>query len=153
MRDVTLTIEDRLAIRELIARYNRLADERDVEGTLDCYTADGRITGDVRTGEGREAMREDLPGIFEAEGTLKRHVAVNHELSGDGEAVTARYLLVVLEAERPPEVGATARITDELRFSDGEWLVRRHDVDVDPGMFAAMERAGALGNEAGFGRP
>jgi hypothetical protein len=49
-------------------------------------------------------------------------------------------------------VGATARITDELRVVDGEWLVQRHDIDVDPGMFAAVERTGTLGGTE-LGRP
>lgn len=37
-----LSIEDRLAIVDLIVRYNRLADERDVEGTVALYAEDGR---------------------------------------------------------------------------------------------------------------
>jgi ketosteroid isomerase-like protein len=140
MVNMALSIEDRLNIVELINRYNTLADERDVEGTLACYTEDGQITGDFGTGEGRAAMREDLPAIFEAEGTLKRHLAVNHQLSGDGENAEARYVLVVLEGESIPSVGATAIITDELKKVDGEWLVRRHNVDIDPAMYAAMEQ-------------
>ena len=135
-----LSVEDRLDIIELINRYNTLADERDVEGTLDCYTEDGKITGDFGTGEGQTAMREDLPAIFEAEGTLKRHLAVNHQVSGDGETAEARYVLAVLEGESIPSVGATAIITDELKKVDGAWLVRRHDVDIDPSMYAAMEQ-------------
>jgi hypothetical protein len=142
MVNMALTVEDRLDIVELINRYNTLADERDVEGTLGCYTDDGQITGDFGTGSGKDAMREDLPAIFEAEGTLKRHLALNHQLSGDGESAEARYILAVLEGESIPSVGATAVITDELRKVDGEWLVRRHEVDIDPGMYAAMEQMG-----------
>jgi ketosteroid isomerase-like protein len=140
MVNMGLSIEDRLDIVELINRYNTLADERDVEGTLTCYTEDGQITGDFGTGEGKAAMREDLPAIFEAEGTLKRHLAVNHQLSGDGEIAEARYVLAVLEGESIPSVGATAIITDELQKVDGEWLVRRHNVDIDLAMYAAMEQ-------------
>ena len=139
---MSLSVEDRLDIVELINRYNTLADERDVEGTLECYTDDGQITGDFSTGEGKEAMREDLPAIFEAEGTLKRHLALNHQLSGDGDAAEARYILAVLEGESIPSVGATAVITDELRKVDGAWLVKRHNVDIDPSMYAAMEQMG-----------
>lgn len=135
---MALTVEDRLDIVELINRYNTLADERDVEGTLACYTDDGQITGDFSTGEGKEAMRADLPAIFEAEGTLKRHLAVNHQLSGEDESAEAKYVLAVLEGESIPSVGATAIVTDELQKVEGEWLVRRHNVDIDPAMFAAM---------------
>ena len=140
MVNMALTVEDRLDIVDLINRYNTLADERDVEGTVACYTEEGQITGDFGTGEGHAAMREDLPAIFDAEGTLKRHLAVNHQLSGDGTTAEARYVLAVLEGEHLPSVGATAVITDDLRKVDGAWLVRRHHVAIDPGMYAAMEQ-------------
>lgn len=136
-----LTTEDRLAIADVIARYNRLADDRDVEGTVALYADDGRIDGDFNTGPGADGLRADLPGIFALEGTLKRHITTNHIIEGDGTQATVRSILVVCEGESLPGVGATADITDELRKIDGEWKIARHHVAIDPAMRNAMTGA------------
>jgi ketosteroid isomerase-like protein len=133
-----LTTDDRLAIADLIARYNRLADERDVEGTVALYADDGHIEGDFRTGPGPDGLRADLPGIFAMEGTLKRHITTNHIIEGDGARATVRSILVVCEGETLPGVGATADVTDELRKIDGTWKIARHHIAIDPAMRNAM---------------
>ena len=105
------------------------------------YTDDGFIDGDFATGRGHAGLRADLPGIFEMEGTLKRHLTVNHIIEGDGTAATVRSLLVVVEGETLPAVGATADIVDELRKVDGAWKVARHHVAIDPARRNAVGQA------------
>ena len=129
---MALTVGDRLEIMELVARYNLAADEKDVEATLAEYADDGVIEGFYSTGRGKEAMRRDLPAIFEAEGTLKRHLAPNLRIGGDGDVAEVSYVLLVVEGEERPAVGATALIRDELRKVEGRWLVARHHIGVDP---------------------
>src|SRR3712207_5387020 len=136
-----LSVDDRLAILDVVARYNRFADERDVEGTVGLYTEDGFIDGDFSTARGHDGLRADLPGIFAMEGTLKRHITTNHLIDDDGDAATVRSLLVVCEGEALPAVGATADITDVLRKVDGAWKVARHHVVIDPAMRNAMSQA------------
>jgi len=137
-----LSTDDRLDILEVIARYNRFADDRDVEGTVALYTDEGYIDGDFSTGRGHDGLRADLPGIFEMEGTLKRHLTLNHIIDGDGAEVTVRSMLLVVEGETIPQVGATADITDELRKIDGAWKVTRHHVAIDPSMRNASSNGG-----------
>ena len=103
-----------------------------MESTLFHYTGDGQIEGFYSTGRGKEAMRRDLPAIFEGEGTLKRHLAPNLVIDGDGESARVSYVLLVIEGEERPMVGATARITDEMTKVDGRWLISRHLIEVDP---------------------
>jgi ketosteroid isomerase-like protein len=129
---MALTAEDRLEIVDLVARYNLAADEKDVEATLAEYADDGVIEGFYSTGRGKEAMRQDLPAIFDAEGTLKRHLAPNLKISGDGDVAEISYVLLVVEGEERPAVGATAFIRDELRKVGDRWLVTRHHIEVDP---------------------
>ncbi len=129
---MALKAEDRLEIMDLVARYNRAADEKDVETTLAEYADDGVIEGFYSTGRGKEAMRQDLPAVFEAEGTLKRHLAPNLRISGDRDVAEVSYVLLVVEGEERPAVGATALIHDELRKVEGRWLVTRHHIEVDP---------------------
>jgi ketosteroid isomerase-like protein len=129
---MALTAEDRLEIVDLVAGYNLAADEKDVEATLAEYADDGVIEGFYSTGRGKEAMRQDLPAIFDAEGTLKRHLAPNLKISGDGDVAEISYVLLVVEGEERPAVGATAFIRDELRKVGDRWLVTRHHIEVDP---------------------
>ena len=129
---MALTLEDRLEILELLSRYNLAADDKDVEAMVADFTEDGVIEGFYVTGQGKEAMRRDLPAIFEAEGTLKRHLALNTRMVGDGETAEVSYVLLVVEGEERPSVGATALIRDELCKVGDRWLVVRHRIEVDP---------------------
>ena len=138
-REMALSVEDRLEIMDVVARYNIAADEKDVEATLEHYAEDGWIEGFFSTGKGKEAMRRDLPAIFEGEGTLKRHLAPNLVIEGDEGGARVRYVLLVVEGEERPMVGATARITDEMVKADGRWLISRHLIDVDPSIRAYQE--------------
>jgi hypothetical protein len=133
---MALSVEDRLGIMEVVARYNLAADEKDVESTLLHYAEDGQIEGFYSTGRGKKAMRRDLPAIFEGEGTLKRHLAPNLLIDGDGENAQVSYVLLVVEGEERPMVGATAWITDEMTKVDGRWLISRHLIEVDPSIRA-----------------
>jgi len=133
---MALSAEDRLGIMDVVARYNLAADEKDVESTLLHYAENGQIEGFYSTGRGKEAMRRDLPAIFEGEGTLKRHLAPNLVIEGDEGGVRVRYVLLVVEGEERPMVGATALITDEMAKVGGRWLISRHLIEVDPSIQA-----------------
>ena len=129
---MALTLEDRLEILELLSRYNLAADDKDVEAMVADFAEDGVIEGFYSTRRGKEAIRRDLPAIFEAEGTLKRHLALNPRIVGDGDEAEVSYVLLVVEGEQRPAVGATALIRDELRKVRDRWLVVRHRIEVDP---------------------
>lgn len=133
-----LSADDRLSILETIARYNLAADRRDVEATVSLYADDGFIDGDFQARPGDE-FAADLEKIFEMEGTLKRHMSVNHVIEGGEDRATIDSLLVVVEGEEAPGVGASALIRDEMVKRDGRWLITRHTVKIDPSMRAAME--------------
>src|SRR3712207_4319849 len=96
------------------------------------FAEDGVIEGFYSTGRGKEAMRLDLPAVFEAEGTLKRHLALNPRMAGDGDEAEVSCVLLVVEGEERPAVGAAALIRDELRKVGNRWLVVRHRIEVDP---------------------
>lgn len=128
-----LTADDRFAILDVIAQYNLAADEKDVETTLTFYTEDGYIDGDMNTGRGKDAMREDLPDIFATEVTLKRHLASNVRFAErQGDEVEVSYILLVIEGGVAPLTVATSIVTDTYRLVDGVWKVAHHHVAVDP---------------------
>jgi len=39
-------------------------------------------------------------------------------------------------------VGATARITDEMRKVEGRWLISRHLIEIDPSIRVHQQEAG-----------
>lgn len=59
-------IEDRIAIRELVARYGRVIDDRDIAGIAECFAAHGsfRSRDGVMDARGREAVVEQFHGRF-----------------------------------------------------------------------------------------
>ena len=128
-----LSAEDRFAILDVIAQYNLAADEKDVEATLALYTEDGQIGGDMSTRKGKDAMRQDLPDIFAAEVTLKRHIASNIQFKErNGDEVEVSYILLVIEGGIVPLTVATAIITDNCRLVSEDWKVAKHHVAIDP---------------------
>lgn len=126
--------EDRFALLDVLHAYNMAADKKDVEATLKYYIEEGQITGDMSTGKGKAAMREDLPKIFKSEVTLKRHLVNNVRFfPGDREGeVKVTYILLVMEAKAAPISIATSIVTDNFRRVNGEWKLVTHHIAVDP---------------------
>jgi hypothetical protein len=119
---VGLTLEDRLEILELLSRYNLAADDKDVEAMVADFTEDGVIEGFYVTGQGKEAIRRDLPAIFEAEGTLKRHLALNPRMVGDGETAEVSYVLLSSRGRRGLPWGLRlSSATSYARWGTGGW--------------------------------
>ena len=94
------SIEDRLAIHDLLVRYTTALDRGDITTVVDCFTADavlespviGRITGHAAI----RAFAERFAAQLRA-GTQFRHLVTNiaAEIDGDRARVTA-YLLVLI---------------------------------------------------------
>lgn len=63
-------LEDREAIRQLVARYGFLIDDRDLHGVLQLFTPDGsfRSQDGVMNARGRAAVAEQFRGRFAALG-------------------------------------------------------------------------------------
>ncbi|OAV45162.1 nuclear transport factor 2 family protein [Lewinella sp. 4G2] len=129
-----ISADTRFEILDVIHAYNMAADKKDVEETLTYYVEEGQITGDLSTGKGHAAMREDLPNIFKSEVTLKRHLVNNvrffpGEVEGD---VKVTYVLLVMEAQAAPLSIATSIVTDHFRLVGDGWKIVVHHVAVDP---------------------
>jgi ketosteroid isomerase-like protein len=141
---MALSLEDRLAAHELLARLDHAVDAQDWDGYLAHFTPEARLEpGFAPPVEGHAAIRGFL--VATEGGTRgKRHIASNVVLDDRGDHVLATSYLLVVEREDLPKVVATARIVDTLVKRDGTLKVSRHLVEVDPGMFkAAALAAGA----------
>ncbi|MEM9981955.1 MAG: nuclear transport factor 2 family protein [Bacteroidota bacterium] len=136
-----VTTEEKVHLMELIAGYSLASDNKDVEAHVAYYTEEGFIEGGMSTGPKNGSMAKDLEKIFEMEGTLKRHFAMNHLFKKVGEDIQVDYLLLVVEGERMPGVVATAMIQDIFTRENDAWKIKRHSINIDPAMFNAMEQS------------
>lgn len=77
-------LEDRDAIRQLVARYGFLIDDRDLEGVMQLFTPDGsfRSQDGVMNARGRAAVAEQFRGRFAALGPTN-HFTHDHLIELD----------------------------------------------------------------------
>ncbi|MXO59918.1 hypothetical protein GRI89_10240 [Altererythrobacter salegens] len=134
------TVEDELAIQELMARYYRALDTGDTEGYLDCYTADGEATEETSEGtleirKGREDIRKlirkfherpDFPG--------HQHLFSNVIFEPDPEGRADHWQVLSYAwatINRPPAkpyLHWCGHIRDIVAREGGEWKIARKDI-------------------------
>lgn len=118
-------LEDREAIRELVARYGIVIDDRVIDGIADCFTVDGafRSRDGVLNARGREAVVEQFHGRFAVLGP-SNHFTHDHIIEFDPQNPDRATGLVTSHAEvvRHGEAMWTAlRYEDEYRREEGRW--------------------------------
>lgn len=118
-------LEDRAAIRQLVARYGFLIDDRDLDGVLNLFTPDGvfRSHDGVMQARGREAVAEQFRARFAALGPTN-HFTHDHVIDFDEQDRHRAAGLVNSHAEvwregRPMIVAL--RYADVYRRHDGRW--------------------------------
>jgi ketosteroid isomerase-like protein len=117
-------LEDRLALRELVARYALAIDDRDIDAIAAMFTADGRFRSrdGVMDASGREAVIEQFRGRFGALGPTN-HIAHDQicTFSADGDSASG---IATSHAElwRNGRAFVTAlRYDDQYRREEGRW--------------------------------
>lgn len=84
------SVEDRLAIEDLLVRYTTALDEGDVEGVVGCFIEDGRldspIIGRHEGGAALRAFAADIAGR-RRRGAQFRHVVSNFRIDVSGDRV------------------------------------------------------------------
>ncbi len=124
-----LTIEDKIAIHELMARYAWALDTGDPEALAACFTPDGVVTEDVfeepDVWSGREGIRKLGEHFRNSPGFPGRQHPVSHVLlEGDGQRATGKAMAWVTEChgEPPYTLRFCGYYTDSLEKRDGAWL-------------------------------
>ena len=112
-----LSVEDRPAIQELIARYNHAIDGGDPDGWAATFAPDGTFEsrGEVHAGTEQLAtfargFQQRLPGA--------RHWNNNLVIDGDGDQATTT---CYLQLWREGQLASEGRYVDTLRKIDGQW--------------------------------
>lgn len=127
---MALTLQDRLDILELAARYNKAVDGGDVEGWLALWTDDGVFETSFGTFKGKEALRNFMK-FYMATSKGNRHVSVNPVMEGDGDSATLACDLLLVRTPGMPSLFATGTYTDALRKVGGAWKFQRRKLALD----------------------
>jgi len=124
-----LTVDDRIAIKDLFARYAWALDTGDPDALADTFTPDGVIVEEVfeepDVWEGRDGVRRlgerfrdvpDFPG--------RQHHVGQILVEGDGERCSARSFAFVTECRGEPPflIRFAGHYEDELVKLGGQWL-------------------------------
>jgi hypothetical protein len=128
-----LSVEDRLDIQDLMARYSRCIDfgrwdELPGFFTDDCTLDFGKLMG---THLGKDAVR-GFATMLAGTGLTMRHYVTNCIIEGAGDRATAMTYVLAFTGKIGSLMSTTGRYEDELRKVGGQWLlhVRRGVIEM-----------------------
>ena len=135
------TVEDREAIRELLARYCFLLDGYGLKEFAALFTADGEWISRNGTAKGPAAIEELLRGLVPAPmpGRRRKHFTANIiiELAGDSAAVVSNFL-VVRDSDAGPVIAVAGTYDDVVVRTTNGWKFRSrrlsHDIAGESGL-------------------
>lgn len=125
-------IADKLAIQELVARYNMAWDAQEPDRVTACFTDDG-VFVDAAGGEhaGRSAIDAFVRKSEELFGQM-RHITSTHLVTFDGDdAATHRCYVVFVSHPGGERVLDTGGYEDHVVRTDGGWRFERRVVSFD----------------------
>ncbi len=119
-----ITIEDRLAIIELLNRNEVALDLGDAEAYAEGFAPDGRIDAASHQAEGIQALRKMISEM-QASGFLpsKRQYLGPIKVDVDGDKADAVSNWWIADIGGGPVVWATGTYIDRLKRIDGEWKI------------------------------
>lgn len=132
---MTTTVEDRLAIAELNARYNWACYDRDPEAYAECYTPDG-IYESLNSGsrnEGRPALAAGLAAARDS-AWLMGHVTADAVVELDGDVATQRVFVLLYRRENDSGENsffASGTYTDRLVRTPDGWRYQHRRSFID----------------------
>jgi len=126
-------VTDRDEILEVIARYAHTVDERDIDGILSCFAADGRIEfeGGQSSGDGHDGIRKAFADAFARPGlappATSTHLMANTLVTIDGDTAHAETQGVAFLASAALGTVVTRglRYSDDLRREADGWRITR----------------------------
>jgi uncharacterized protein (TIGR02246 family) len=132
-----MSIEDRLDVTDLVARYAECVDTADVEGYANLFVPDGVVEHSAGSVKGREEIRAwvaDLAkqGRIGPDSHLK-HVLGLPVIRGDRSRCTARTYVVIPRMMESGEISTrlVGAYKDEIVKQDGRWLIEKRIIDLD----------------------
>jgi len=135
---MTLSVEQKLAIHELLSRAAYAYDERDMsaleagfapEAQMSMRIAGGELIGPF---EGRPAILELMRNSMAQQSDIRRHVVSNIFFEeGDKNPVAISNLTLITTLDGKAEMLATGIYRDELVEEGGAWRILKRHVELD----------------------
>lgn len=135
---MTVTVEQKLAIHELLARAAYAYDERDMEMLQAGFAPDAVLTMRIAEGDligpfkGHEAIMKLMTDSMAGQTDVRRHVVSNIFFEHDGEQPVVISNLTLLATENGKvQLLATGMYRDELVEQAGAWKIAIRHVQLD----------------------
>jgi hypothetical protein len=132
MKSNTLSVEDRIAINDLFAKYAWALDTGDVDSLVACFTPDGVVIEEVfeepDRWEGHAGIRRLGEHFRNSAGFPGRqHHITQSVFQGGGDRCKARSFAFVTECrgEPPYTLRFAGYYDDEIVKAGGEWLLKQ----------------------------
>lgn len=131
----TSALEDKLAIEELISRYNQSLDMGDYPTWMACWSEDAVLDGLGRLLMGKaqiQAFADAYEGAFRSRIHALKHYTVNILSKIDGDrATSSSYLQLVNTTAQGVQIRFTGRYEDDLVRVGGQWQFARRKLHQD----------------------
>jgi hypothetical protein len=129
----TVSLEDWVAIRNLLGKYQWLVDEGDSEGWANLFTPDGAFIGGLPDPHhGHEELKKIPKLVKDAFGNKLRHLSGNHyiEYGNSKDQAWAKFYSFVTTwiPEQGPQFFQFSLCNVELLRINGEWKIKANNV-------------------------
>jgi len=129
----TITIEDKINIQELIAKYNVALDNKNIDEWTNTWTDDGVWSTPFGEAKGKTELKNMINQVTNEFASGKRHLSTNIIIEdAPNNMASAKSYLIVTEAKKTPEVVASGTYSDILKKNNsGEWKFFQRKLDID----------------------
>jgi 3-phenylpropionate/cinnamic acid dioxygenase small subunit len=135
---MSVSLEQKLAIHELLGRAAYAYDERDIPLLNECFASDAKLTMRIAGGdligpfEGKEAVMALMTGSMAEQTDVRRHVISNIFFDERAETATVISNLTLMATENNEIQLLSAGVyRDEVVEEDGGWRVRNRHIELD----------------------
>jgi ketosteroid isomerase-like protein len=137
---MSLTSDDHLEIRALIARYADTSSRKDVDGWVELFTDDavwtraapaaGEIYNEKVEVRGRDALREFSAAEFPKAGTLL-YVTGNEDITAEGEGAVGRSAITVFAVDQGVvSILLVGNFTDRYAHTSAGWKFAERTIHI-----------------------
>ncbi len=137
---MSISVEDRLAIGELLSRAAYGYDERDVDTLAACFAHNASMTIRIAGGDpvgpfnGREEIMGLMTSSMASQSDVRRHVISNVFFQEEGDAPLVVSNLTLLATENGAiDVISAGIYRDRVTREDGAWKISDRQLDLDKG--------------------
>jgi ketosteroid isomerase-like protein len=133
-KSTMISVDDKIVIQELITKYNLDIDNKNIDEWTNTWTDDGIWTTTFGEAKGKTELKNMVNQITNEFAGGKRHVSTNIiiEDASTNNMINAKSYLMVIEAQKTPEVVATGVYSDTLKKDgNGKWKFFQRKLDID----------------------